>query len=198
LHAAVGLALALSLKTLPPDPPEAPASRWSLSAAFVGTYQVLPNFAPGLDLAAHWAPVPNVAFRVGALGNAAFDAELKRDIGRVDATLVAARPDVCLRFTLIDDLHAHACAGVLAGALYIRGTDFKTAHSSVVPWVAFANAVGLELDLSTHWSIALDFSVAFLFHDVRIRIEDISGAEVDGQSLDRAGFALGIGPMYNF
>lgn len=198
LEAAVGLAIALALKALPPDDSEPNARGWSLSAACLGTYQLLPGFAAGLDLAAHWAPVTNVVFRFGALGNMEFDAELESDVGHFDATLIAARVDACLHFVPTDGLHVQACGGMLSGGLYVRGTDFPNPRSSVFPWTALANAVGLQVDLSTHWSLALDFSIVFLLHEVRIRVEDFSGREVDGQSFSRASFALGFGPMYNF
>ncbi len=206
LQAAVGLAIALALKASMVDElaqplgddPVARAYGWSLSAASIGTYQVLPGFAPGLGLAAHWALGPRVAFRFGAVGVRAFDAELERSGGRFDATLIAGRCDACVRAMLTTGLRAQACAGVLGGGLSASGNDFANARTSVVAWFAFANAAGLELELSTHWSLTLDFSVAFPFHGVRIGIEDSDGTEVDGQSLDRAGFALEIGPMYNF
>lgn len=195
LEAAVGLAIALSLRALPPKPN---TRGWSLSAACLGTYRMLPGFASGLDLAAHWAFNTNVVLRLGALGNMAFDADLERNIGRVDATFIAARLDACLNVAPTDGLHVRVCAGMLSGAVYIRGTDFSNPRSAVFPWTALANAVGLQLDLSTHWSLTLDFSVAFLLHEVRIGVEDFSGTEVDGQSFSRASFALGFGPMYNF
>jgi len=198
LEAAVGLAIALSLKALPPDESEPSARGWSLSAACLGTYRLLPGFAAGLDLAAHWALDTNVVLRFGALGNMAFDAELERNIGRFDATLAAMRLDGYLHVAPTNALHVQACTGVLGGALYIRGSDFRNPRYAVFPWTALANVVGLQLDLSTHWSLSLDFSALFLLHQVRIRVEDYRGAEVDGQSFSRSSFALGFGPMYNF
>jgi hypothetical protein len=195
LEAAVGLAIALSLRALPTKPN---ARGWSLSAACLGTYRMLPEFAAGLDLAVHWAVDTNVVLRLGALGNMAFDVELGRDIGRYDANLVAARLDACLHVVPTDGLHGQVCTGILSGAVYVGGTDFRNPRSAVFPWTALANAVGFQLDLSTHWSLTLEFSVAFLLHEVRIRVEDFNGTEVDGQSFSRAGFALGFGPMYNF
>jgi hypothetical protein len=198
LEAAVGLAIALSIKALPPNDSKPSESGWSLSAACLGTYNLFPGFAAGLDIAAHWVLGPNVALRFGALGNMAFDAKLESNIGRFDATLIAARSDACLRVTPADGLHAQVCAGMLGGAMYVRGTDIPNPRSSVFPWIAVANAAGLQLDLSTHWSLILDFSIAFLLHQVRISVEDSRGKEVAGQSLSRTSFALGFGPMYNF
>jgi len=210
LHAAIGLAIAIALKAslvdeiaqpLPEDPKEL-AYGWSLSAESLGTYQKLPGFAPGIGLAVHRGLGPNVALRFGVLGVRAFDADMERKQLHFDASLIAARCDVCARAMPFDGLYVQMCAGLLGGALYAQGTaqgtDSEYPVSSIVPWFAFANSAGLRLDLSTHWSLTLDISVAFPFHAVRITVEDFNGTEVDRQSLARAGFALGIGPMYNF
>jgi len=56
----------------------------------------------------------------------------------------------------------------------------------------FANAVGLQLELSTHWSLTLDFTPVFPLRHVGIRIGNSCGKEDDGQSLAKAGFAPGF------
>ncbi|HEX4354918.1 MAG TPA: hypothetical protein VHZ95_18430, partial [Polyangiales bacterium] len=206
LHAALGLAIALALRAslldelteLLPDDPEALTRGWALALAGDATYQLLPSFAPGIEARAELGLGPHVAIRFGALGLFADGIAFDRSTGGFDAGLIAARADACLRIPFGHGLHAQLCSGLLGGALYARGDVAGTRRSSLLAWIALPIAIGLTVDLSRHWSLGFEPSVALPLRRIRIGVEDSHGAEVEGRSLAVAGFALSMAPVYRF
>ncbi|HEX2678634.1 MAG TPA: hypothetical protein VHM19_18405 [Polyangiales bacterium] len=206
LQAAVSLAIALALKASLldelgeplPDDPAARLQGWSLSAAGMATYALLPAPAPGLELGARLALAPAVVLRFGVLGVGAFGVAFEHSAASFDSILVAARADACARIQLTGSLRARACSGLLGGPLYARGRGVEGAQSSVVGWIAWANGLGLDLELGEHWSLGFDFSLALPLHRVRIGIDDSSGKSLASQALAVAGYAASLGPLYRF
>jgi hypothetical protein len=181
--------------------PDDPASRtrgWSLDVRTLGTYRMLPELAPGLSVAARFALGEHVALRAGLLGVASFDVRLDEGRGTFDAAMPAARIDACAQSRLSGPLHGSACVGMLGGGLYVRGADVQTPTSETVAVVTFANAAGLELELSRRWSLSLELSVTFLLHRVEVGLQDDRGTRVGTRSLPGTGYGLGVGPVYYF
>jgi hypothetical protein len=206
LQAAVGLAIALSLKAslveeLGEPLPDDPASRsrgWALAVGSLGTYRVLPELAPGLSVAARYAVGEHVLLRLGLVGVATFDVRLDERRGSFDAALPAARVDACARSRLAGPMHGSACVGLLGGALYVRGADVPTPTSETVAVIAFANAAELELELSERWSLSLELTMTFLLHRVEVGLQDAQGTRVGTRGLPSPGYGLGVGPVCYF
>lgn len=198
LHAAVGLAIALAINAAYEQAPER-AREWSVSAAFLGAYRVLPRLAPGLELLARRELGEHVRVRAGVLGLGAFGVAVAPGAGTFDAVLLAARAEGCAHTELGSAmLGAGACLGLLAGALHAWGGEVARATRAVVPWLALSGAVDLELALSPRWSLELGLRANVLLHRVAVGVEDARGARVESRALDQVGFALAVGPVYYF
>jgi hypothetical protein len=206
MHAAVALAIAMALKASRLDErgqpiidePAPRAGRWSLAGSGLGTYRLLPVLAPGLELSVRYSLSETFALRLGALGVAALSVQLEEQPEAFRATLVAARADACARRRLAGALHGGICLGLLSGVLHASGAKVQSAQSSNVPAVALAGAAELELELSSRWSIALGLAMTLLLHRVQVGTEDAGGMPVSSRALASPGFALGLGPVYNF
>jgi hypothetical protein len=197
LHAAVALAIALAIKASQEEERDR-ARAWSLSASGLWSYRVLPQFAPGAEVAVRRAFGEHVLIRAGALGLLAFDATLGEQGGTFDATLIAGRTDGCARTRLGSTVHAGACLGVLGGVLHADGDDVASASSSVVPWVGLLGAADFEFGLSERWSLAAGLAATFLLHRVEVGLADARGIPAESRTLSRFGFMLGLGPVYYF
>ncbi len=206
LHAAVGLSIALILRASLMDElgqplPDDPAARErddSLWVAVAINHDLLPGISPGLQLGAELALGRHAAIRFGALGTATMRREFERKLAGFDGGIIAARSDLCTRARATSSLRWGACAGLLGGVLYVTGVDVARAKSSTVVWMAFANTIGLDFELSERWSLGLELSLLFPLRQVRIGIDDARGAEVDGVSLARLASVLSIGPAYHY
>jgi hypothetical protein len=206
LQAALGLAIALALRAslleelgeALPDDPDAQTRGWSLAAAGLATYQVLPGFAAGVELRSELGLGPSASLRFGAFGLLADGIPFDGGTGGFDAVLIAARADACVRTAWTRSLRVQACTGVLGGALYARGGASASSRSSVLAWIALPVVAALGVELSRRWSLGVEISLILPLRHLRIGVEDSSGAEVDGRSLAAVGFALSLGPMYRF
>jgi len=196
LHAAVGLTIALAINAAQEQARERTRD-WSLAAAALGDYGVVPRLAPGVELNLRRQVGDHARLRLGLVAVAAFDAALT-DAAAFDATLIAIRADGCARATLASALHADGCLGLLGGGLYAAGRSRPGATSTAVPWLALSAAAALELGLSERWALALGVSGTWLLHRVEVGLEDGDGARLESRALDRFAFALGFGPAYYF
>ncbi len=208
LHAAVGLAIALALKVSHQEEEvqepaaadaDARARQWSLSAAALGSYRLLPEVAPGLALSVRHDLGEHMALRLGGMGLLAFDVGLPLESGGFDATLVLGRADACASGRLAEGVRAGVCAGLLGGVLHAAGQGLDRIDSANVPVFALGSAAGLEAQLSSHWSLEFELSMVVLLQGVRVGTrDDRSGAPAASRALPSPGFAAGIGPVYHF
>ena len=180
-----------------PDDPQAIAQAWSLTAAGIASYALLPGFAPGLELGVERGLGPTFGVRGSALAVTAPDIGFAKHPITFAAVLTAARVDACVRAELSRSLRAHACAGVLGGVLFAvgRGDAGKNAQ---LGWVSVANAVGASLALSQRWTLDLEVAIDFLLRPLSIGIRDQRNVEVDSRAVPTVGFWAGIGPRYHF
>lgn len=196
LHAAVGLAIALAIHAVQED--ERTATRaWSVAAAGLWTYRLLPQVAPGAELLARRGFGEHALVRAGFSAAFAFDEPLHAT-GTFDATLLLVRADGCGRARLSEGLRADGCAGLIGGALLASGDDVARPTRSAVPWIAATAAASLELALAARWALTLGISAHFLLHRVEIGLASASGAPSERRALDRFSLALGVGPVYYF
>jgi hypothetical protein len=158
----------------------------------------LPELAPGVGLAVRRQLGDRLALRLGAIGVAAFGAELEQQGRAYDATLTALRAEVCAGVRVAAAARAGVCGGAWGGALRAAGTGASGARSSVVGWLALAGAAELELELSARWSLELALALAIPLHDVRVGVTAADGSPVSAQALPGEAWALAAGPAYYF
>jgi hypothetical protein len=197
LHAAVALAIALAIKASQEEE-RYRARAWALSGSGLWTYRVLPQFAPGAEIAVRRVFGEHVLLRAGALGVVAFDATLGQQGGTFDTTLIAGRADGCARARVVSTVHAGGCLGMLGGVLHADGDDVSSASSSVVPWVALSGTAEFEFELSERWSLAAGVAATFLLHSVEVGLADANGMPTESRELSRLGLIVGLGPVYYF
>jgi len=206
LRAALGLAIALAFKASLldglgrplADDPQARVEGWSLTAAGLATYRLLPGFAPGLELRAMLGLGRSFALRVGVLGVAALGVDFERAAGGFDAVLSAGRADACVRAAFTEGPRVQVCAGVLAGALYAGGYGGPQRQSALLGWVSFVNAASASVAITERWSLGLEVSVSFLLRPLSLGVRDSAGREVDARSVPSVGYVASLGPSYDF
>jgi len=206
LHAAVGLAIALALKA-------------SLLDALIGTrtygaahasrplrigVQVLAGLAvvPGTDFgigsSLQYSIAERFAARLSVLALVGPYGDFQQDQGRFETWLTAGRLDVCSRLAEIHGLDVSACVGIAAGGLYATGEAFPMSRHSLIAYVALANALELDLELSTRWSLTMAIDVLVPFLHTSFVVRDQSGKVIAAHDLAAAGALIAIGPAYRF
>ena len=205
LHAAVGLAIALSLKAelledlgepLAEDP-AAQTPGFSLSAAALLTYRVLPRSAPGMELSVARGLGRHFSLRLSAQGTTAFDVELPQSAGSFDTALITGRADACAHGALATRLRGGLCLGAMGGVLRSVGADVPDPTRALVGWVALAQATDLQLMLTPRWSLGAAMSLIVRLNRVEIGVTDATGATAQSLALDRVGLAWSLGPTYH-
>lgn len=205
LLALLGLTIALSLRaslfdTLGrpmPDDPQAIAEAWSLTAAGVASYALLPGFAPGLELGVERGLGPVFGVRMSALAVTAPDVGFAKHAITFAAVLTGARVDACVRGELSRTLRAQVCAGIVGGVLFAIGRG-ETGKNTQLAWLSVADAAGASLALSRRWSLDVEVAIDFLLRPLRIGIHDETGREVDSRAVPTVGLLASIGPRYHF
>lgn len=206
LHAAVGLAIALALKASLLDSllgAHAGAElntnqRFQLTAQALGGIAALPGPDFGIALSLQYAVAERFAARLSGLALLAPYGDFQRDQGRFKTQLAIARLDICSRLADLDSLHISACVGIAAGALYASGEAFPMSRRALIAYLAVANALELDLELSAHWSITLAIDVLVPLRRTSFVVRDQNDTITAENNLATAGAVIAIGPSYHF
>jgi hypothetical protein len=65
-------------------------------------------------------------------------------------------------------------------------------------YVAVANALELDLELSTHWSLAIAIDVLVPLRRTSFVVRDEGGKVIAAHELAAAGALIAVGPAYHF
>jgi hypothetical protein len=204
LHAAVGLAIALALKASLLDSLIGAQAHGDANRSFRITGQALGGFAvvPGLDfglsLGLQHSFAERLAARLSFAGLLGPRGDFQQDQGRFKTWLTLGRIDVCSRFADFASVDISACVGVAAGALYATGEAFPMTRHALIEYVAVANALEVDIDLSTHWSLVIAIDVLVPLRRTSFVVRDHTGTITATHDLAAAGAVLAVGPGYHF
>ena len=206
LHAAVGLAIALALKASLLDSVigartngDAIASRpFRIAAQALGGLAVVPGTDFGISLGLQRSLAARFAARLSVIGLLAPRGDFQHDQGRFKTWLGMGRLDVCSRFAELPSLDVSVCAGIAAGGLYATGEAFPMSRHALIAYVAVANALELDVFLSTHWSLAIAIDVLVPLRRTSFVVRDQAGAVIATHDLAEAGALIAVGPAYRF
>jgi len=209
LHAAVGLAISLALKASLLDafigaraPGEERVSHGShpfrFGVAALGGVAVLPGVDLGVAISFQYAMAERFAVRLFALGLVGPRGNFQQDQGRFHTQLSLGRLDLCSRLASFTSVNISACAGIAAGAMNVAGEAFPMSRTALIPYLAIANALELDVALSRHWSLTLALDVLVPLRRTSFVVRDDVGAILAAHDLASAGVLLDIGPAYHF
>jgi hypothetical protein len=204
LHAAVGLAIALALKVSLLDwligaRTYAEASRpFRLATQALAGLAVVPGVEFGIGLSLQRSFAERFAARLTAIGLVGPYGDFQHDQGRFKTWLAAGRLDVCSRFIDLDSLDVSACVGVAAGGVYATGEAFPMSRHALIQYVAVANALELDVELSASWSLAIAIDVLVPLRRTSFVVRDQAGMVIAAHDLASAGALIAIGPAYHF
>ena len=205
LHAAVGLAIALALKaslldsllgTPTGDGDASRATRVVVRA--LGGVSVVPGVEFGLGVGLQHLFAERIAARLSVLGLVGPYGDFRRDRGRFETWLAVGRADVCPRLVRLGALTISACVGIAAGGLYATGEAFPLSRDALIPYVAVANALELDLEVTATWSLTLGVDALVPLRRTSFVVRDQTGAVTAAHDLAGAGVLIGIGPAYRF
>lgn len=206
LHAAVGLAIALALKASLLDSVigvrtygDAHANRpFRLDAQAFGGVAVVPGAVFGAGLGLQYSIAERFAARLLFLGLLGPGGDFQRDTGRFKTWLAASRLDVCSRLVDLPSFEVSACVGIAAGGLYATGEAFPMSLHALIPYVAVANAVEADIELSESWSLTVAIDVLVPLRRTSFVVRDQENTVLAAHDLASAGALLAIGPAYHF
>jgi hypothetical protein len=159
---------------------------------------VIPGFDFGASLSFSYAITERFAARILALGLFGPRGDFSEDQGRFKTQLALGRLDVCSRLADFQRLDISACVGIAAGGLNVAGEAFPMSRSALIAYVAVANALELELALSSRWSVTLALDVLVPLRRTSFVVRDQAGTVTATHDLSTAGALLAIGPAYHF
>jgi hypothetical protein len=206
LHAAVGLAIALALKASLLDSLIADQTRVLapvshpfriLPQALVGA-RVVPGASIGAGLSLQRSLAERVAARLLVLALVGPYGDFREDQGRFTTWLGLARLDVCSQLVALESATISACLGVAAGGLYALGEAFPMSRRALIAYVAVANALELDIELSTHWSLTVALDVLVPLRRTSFVVRDQTDSVIATDDLAAAGVLLAVGPAYRF
>jgi hypothetical protein len=205
LHAAVGLAIALALKASlldsligPRTSGEADARPFRIVAQGLGGIAVVPGLDLGIALGLQRSIAERFAARLVLLGLLGPHGDFQHDQGRFKTWLVVGRLDVCSRLADLRSWDLLACVGIAAGGVYASGEAFPMSHHALIQYVAVANAVELDVELSERWSLTLAIDVLVPLRRTSFVVRDQAGTVIAARDLGSAGALLAVGPAYHF
>lgn len=204
LHAAVGLAIALALKASLLDSligatTDADASRpFRVVPQVLAGVAVVPGADFGIGLTLQRSFAETFAARLMFLGLLGPYGDFQHDQGRFKTWLTVARLDVCSRFLNLDSLDVSACVGIAAGGLYASGEAFPMEKHALIPYVAMANALEFDFELSASWSLTVAIDVLVPLRRTGFVVRDQPGMVIAEHDLASAGGLIAVGPAYRF
>jgi hypothetical protein len=203
----------------PPKPPEAPnattiraapppaarsqsaasTTSWAIGADGLAALAALPDPAFGLDVRLERALGSSFSVRLGLLALASFGARFPQGApGRFDTWLLAPRGDLCAAVEASARLRVRGCMGATVGAIHASGYDLPAAEGAFVRWIAVANGLDGELDLTKNW--AVDAGVTLFLPVARnsIVVRDPAGRVLEERDLAAVGGLVDLGAVYRF
>jgi hypothetical protein len=201
-HAAVGLAIALALKASLLD--SLIGARTHDHATFRVVAQAMSGMAAvpgadfGLGLSLQHAVAQRFAARLSILGVLGPYGDFQQDQGRFKTWLAIGRFDICSRLAELGSLGVSACVGFAGGGLYATGEAFPTSRHTLITYLAVANALELDLELSSHWSLSLAINVLVPLRRTSFVVRDQDGAVIADHDLASAGALIALGPALRF
>jgi hypothetical protein len=218
LHAVLGLSIAMALKAslvdevspsvaqptvpapptmLPAPPPDGLLRPWAVVGEGLVALAVLPDPAFGMDARVERALTATFRARLGLLALLAagetFDVP-----GHFATWLLAPRIDVCAGLEVAPRLHARGCMGMSGGALHAAGYAYPSSRSTFIRWLAVANELGLNLELSRRWSIGAGATLILPVAQNSIVLRDYSGNVLQQRDLASVGWIFSVGPLIRF
>lgn len=173
--------------------PSTPFARLELAAEAQLLLEVLPEVAAGWQIGARVVLDRTVEVGLAAMVTSVAGADLQP--GRVDAQLVGARVDACLRRE--DDVTLRGCLGVAGGAGRGQGRDLPSARESLVPYFGLLGRLGVAIRL--HDALALEIAADAWVALVRPRFDYLAGGEITASAtLPIAGGSGSLGLAVRF
>jgi hypothetical protein len=206
LHAAVGLAIALALKASVLDSVigtrtsgDAHAMRpFRIAAQALAGIAVIPGADFGIALSLQRSFAERFAARLSALVLLGPFGDFQHDQGRFKTWSPIGRLDVCSRLAELGRVDVSVCLGVAGGGLYVTGQAFPMSRHALVAYLAVANALVLDIELGTRWSLDIAIDVLVPLRRTSFVVRDQSGAVIAAHDLAGAGALIAVGPAYRF
>lgn len=204
LHAAVGLAIALALKASLLDSLIGEQTQRDTSHTFrilvqaLGGIAVVPGLDVGVALNLQHAFSERFAARLSFAGLLGPQGDFQHDQGRFKTWLTYGRFDLCSRLANLNSLQISACAGIAAGALYATGDAFPISRHALIEYIAVANALELDITLTTHWTLTTAIEVLIPIRRTTFVVRDQTDTITATHDLASAGALIAIGPAYHF
>jgi hypothetical protein len=206
LHAAVGLAIALALKASLLDSLVAArpkhddhASRYvRIAVQALAGIAVVPGSDFGIGTSLQLWAADRFAARLSALALLGPQGDFARDQGRFETLLATGRLDVCSRLVDLASVDISACVGVAAGALNVTGEAFPMSRRALVAYLAVANALELDIELSAHWSLTIELDLLVPLRRTSFVVRDQTDKVLATHDLAAAGALIALGPAYHF
>jgi hypothetical protein len=152
----------------------------------------------GLGSSFQYAVAERFAARLSALGLLGPDGDFEEDQGHFETWLALGRLDICSRLADLDSLDVSACVGIAAGGLYATGEAFPMSRDALIAYLAVSNALELDLELSTRWSLTIAIDVLVPLHRTSFVVRDEAGKVIATHDLAAAGGLIAVGPAYRF
>jgi hypothetical protein len=159
---------------------------------------VIPGLDFGFGLRLQYSFAGHLAARLEVLALLGPHGDFQRDRGRFRTWLTVSRLDVCSRVVELGSLDVSACLGLAVGGLYATGEAFPMSRHALIPYFGVANALELDLELSTRWSLTLAIDVLVPLRRTSFVVRDRTGKVLAEHDLASAGALIGVGPAYRF
>ena len=167
----------------------------ALTAAGAVFANATPRVSGGGLLSFDIRPLDHFDVRLGAL--ATHLAGFPLGEGQVAVTVAAGRLDLCWGTAPLS-VRLRLCGGVAGGATISKGRDFATNFQRTTPWFAAIPAIDVAVHLVGPLALELRVEGLFPLQRTTLEVRDPGGALVARERFPVAGFAVAVGPRFEF
>ncbi len=203
LHAVVGLAVALALKVslhdeLFGESVPAVVERWSLGAAAIAAWDVIPGAAGGLMLWFEQELPQHFAARFEVSGLTGGGGQFRTVSGEFAASSLAVDLAGCAVPVFGARVRGRFCTGLEARTLFATGSGFAISKDAVLDWFSLATSAGVAVQLAPHWSLLGMLGLVVPLQNVDVSVAESGGRVVETRTLSPAGGLFSLGSAYRF
>jgi hypothetical protein len=203
MHAVVAVAIALALKVSLRDedlaePARSPTGRWSVGAATIFSWSVVPGVAGGALVWVERSFGEHFAAHLGLSGLLGAGTTFERVAGEFVSSSVAGEIAACGMPSLGRGIRVRVCTGLEGRALFASGSGFATSKETSVQWFSLVTSLGVSGAITAEWALIGALGVAVPLQKVQIVVEDPGGQVVETRDSTAVGGLLSFGAAYAF